>query len=71
MAKTNQKGKERATKKDSGNKAFIISMIVFAVLVSGCVSYLLWDRSNSHQYGCMVLGVDQVSGLVGLECYKK
>lgn len=72
MAKVNQKGKApEPVKTTTTNKTFMISLITFAVLVTGCISYLMWEKATTKQYSCLVLGVDQVVGLVALDCVKK
>lgn len=59
-----------ASKKNKESKIFPISVIVFAFIASGCIGYLLWDVSRAHNMICSVTALDQITGLVKLECVR-
>lgn len=57
-----------ATKKNKESKVFAISVIVFSFITTGCIGYLLWDAHRAHDMVCSVTSLDQLTGLVKLEC---
>jgi hypothetical protein len=60
-----------ASKKQiKSNKWFTISIITFAIIVSGCLCYILLDMNKPHDMVCDIKMVDQITGLVKLNCVR-
>jgi phage-related holin len=53
---------------NNSKKLFDAGVILFAAVVAGCLSYLFWDATRTHEIVCSVKMVDQITGLVKLDC---
>lgn len=55
---------------NNSKKLFDAGVILFAVVVAGCLCYLFWDATKAHEMICSVKAVDQITGLVKLDCVR-